>query len=220
MVATPFSLVGEGMEILFEDRDLIVCIKERGILSQQGKEGERTMLTLLSEHTGSEAYPVHRLDKEVGGVMVFAKNQKCAAALSSQVSDRTMKKEYITVIEGSPAEKEGTMEDLLFFDRSKNKAFTVKKERRGVKKALLSYKVLAERDGLSLVRVKLHTGRTHQIRVQFASRKTPIVGDRRYGSKRESRIIALWSCHISFVHPVTGERMEFEKMSEEETFKI
>ena len=202
------------MEILFEDKDLIVCIKERGLLSQQGKQGEETMLTLLSGHTGGEIYPVHRLDKEVGGVMVFAKNQKAASSLSSQVTDRTMEKEYLTVAEGSPAEKEGTMEDLLFFDRGKNKSFTVKKERRGVKKASLSYKVLAEKDGLSLLRVRLHTGRTHQIRVQLASRKMPIVGDRRYGSKREGKIICLWSCYISFLHPVTRERMSFEKMSD------
>ena len=208
------------MEILYEDKDLIVCIKERGILSQEGKEGERTMLSLLSAYTGGEIYPVHRLDKEVGGVMVFARNQKTAAFLSSQVTDRTMEKEYITVVEGSPDEKDGTMEDLLFFDRSKNKSFTVKKERRGVKKALLSYKVLAEKDGLSLVRVKLHTGRTHQIRVQFSSRKMPIVGDRRYGSKCASNIIALWSCCISFNHPVTKEKMTFKRMSEEAPFTL
>ncbi len=213
-----FTLAGEKMEILFEDKSVIVCLKERGLLSQEGKEGELTMLSLLSAHTGGEIYPVHRLDKEVGGVMVFAKTKKAAADLSSQVTDRTMEKEYITVAEGTTEEKEGIMEDLLFFDRSKNKSFTVKKERRGVKKASLSYKVLSEKDGLSLVRVRLHTGRTHQIRVQLASRKMPIVGDRRYGSKRESKIIALWSCYISFVHPVTGERMEFEKMSQEEIF--
>lgn len=206
------------MEILYEDKDLIVCIKERGVLSQEGKEGERTMLSLLSAYTDGEIYPVHRLDKEVGGVMVFARNQKTAAFLSSQVTDRTMEKEYITVVEGSPDEKDGTMEDLLFFDRSKNKSFTVKKERHGVKKALLSYKVLAEKNGLSVVRVKLHTGRTHQIRVQFSSRKMPIVGDRRYGSKSDSKIMALWSCYISFIHPVTKEKMTFERMSEESTF--
>ena len=125
------------MEILFEDKDLIVCIKERGVLSQEGKEGERTMLSILSAETGSEIYAVHRLDKEVGGVIVYAKNQRTAAALSSQVTERTMEKEYITLIEGSPEEKEGTMEDLLFFDRSKNKSFTVKKERRGVKQVSL-----------------------------------------------------------------------------------
>ena len=144
-------------------------------------------------------------------VMLVVSTTPFASILSGQVTDRTMEKEYITVVEGNAAEKEGTMEDLLFFDRSKNKAFTVKKERRGVKKASLSYSVLSESDSLSLVRVKLHTGRTHQIRVQFASRKMPIVGDRRYGSKRESKIIALWSCCISFTHPLTGEKMRFEK---------
>ena len=202
-------LKGEGMEILFEDKEIIVCIKERGLLSQQGKEDERTMLTLLKEHTGSEPYPVHRLDKEVGGVMVFAKTQKAAAALSSQVTDRTMQKEYITLAEGCPAEKEGTMEDLLFFDRSKNKSFTVKKERRGVKKASLSYKVLAEKDGLSLLRVALHTGRTHQIRVQLASRKMPIVGDRRYGAPA-GETFDLTAKKLEFSHPKTGENMTFE----------
>ncbi len=206
------------MKILFEDKDLVVCIKQRGLLSQEGKEGEKTVPLLLSEQLKSEIYPVHRLDKEVGGVMVYAKNKKSAAALSAQVSDRTMDKQYLAVIEGMPGEKEGTLEDLLFFDKNKNKSFTVKKERRGVKKALLSYKTLSEGEGLSLVRVKLHTGRTHQIRVQFASRKMPLVGDRRYGSKKESCIIALWSCCISFVHPSSGERLTFEELPEEEIF--
>ncbi len=206
------------MKILFEDKDIVVCIKERGILSQEGKEGERTMPLLLREELKSEIYPVHRLDKEVGGVMVYAKNKKSAASLSAQVSDRTMEKEYLAVIEGTPEEKEGELSDLLFFDKAKNKSFTVKKERRGVKKALLSYKVISEKDGLSLVRATLHTGRTHQIRVQFASRKMPLVGDRRYGSRKESGIIALWSCYISFMHPVTKEKMIFEEFSQEEIF--
>ena len=206
------------MKILFEDKDIVVCIKERGILSQEGKAGERTMPLLLREELKSEIYPVHRLDKDVGGVMVYAKNKKSAASLSAQVSDRTMEKEYLAVIEGTPGEKEGELSDLLFFDKAKNKSFTVKKERRGVKKALLSYKVISEKDGLSLVRVTLHTGRTHQIRVQFASRKMPLVGDRRYGSRKESGIIALWSCYISFMHPVTKEKMIFEEFSQEEIF--
>ena len=206
------------MKILFEDKDIVVCIKERGILSQEGKAGERTMPLLLREELKSEIYPVHRLDKDGGGVMVYAKNKKSAASLSAQVSDRTMEKEYLAVIEGTPGEKEGELSDLLFFDKAKNKSFTVKKERRGVKKALLSYKVISEKDGLSLVRVTLHTGRTHQIRVQFASRKMPLVGDRRYGSRKESGIIALWSCYISFMHPVTKEKMIFEEFSQEEIF--
>lgn len=178
------------------------------------------MPSFLAMHTGGEIYPVHRLDKEVGGVMVFAKDKKTAAFLSSQVSDRTMEKEYLAVVEGAPTEREGQMEDLLFFDRSKNKAFTVKRERKGVKKAILTYRLLDEEKGLSLLRIRLLTGRTHQIRVQLSSRKMPIVGDRRYGSKRESGIIALWSCYISFVHPFTKEKMAFEKLSEEKIFNF
>lgn len=208
------------MKILFEDKDIVVCIKERGLLSQQGREGEKTVPLLLSEQCKSEIYPVHRLDKEVGGVMVYAKNKKSAAFLSAQVSDRTMEKQYLTVVEGEPTKEEGQLEDLLFFDKSKNKSFTVKKERRGVKKALLSYKVTGKKEGLSLVRVTLHTGRTHQIRVQFASRKMPVVGDRRYGSKKESRIIALWSCGLSFIHPVSKERMDFEEMPADDIFQF
>lgn len=208
------------MKILFEDKDIVVCIKERGLLSQEGKEGEKTLPLLLRQQCKSEIYPVHRLDKEVGGVMVYAKNKKSAASLSSQVSDRTMEKQYLAVIEGVPEEKEGQMEDLLYFDKSKNKSFTVKKERRGVKKALLSYKVVSERNGFSLVRVTLHTGRTHQIRVQFASRKMSLAGDRRYGSKTEGRTIALWSCYISFVHPSDKKIMIFEELPDEEIFSF
>lgn len=208
------------MKILFEDKDIVVCIKERGLLSQEGREGEKTVPLILSEQCKSEIYTVHRLDKEVAGIMVYAKNKKSAAFLSSQVSDREMKKQYLTVVEGEPMQEEGQLEDMLFFDKSKNKSFTVKKERRGVKKALLSYKVEGKKEGLSLIRVTLHTGRTHQIRVQFASRKMPIVGDRRYGSKRESKIIALWSCCLSFIHPSSKERMAFEEMPEEEIFQF
>ena len=207
------------MEILFEDKELIVAIKERGLLSEENP-GKPNMVTLLKELTKGEIYPVHRLDKDVGGVMVYAKTKKAASELSKQAGDRTMKKTYLAFIHGTPEEKSGMLEDLLFFDKSKNKSFVVKKERRGVKKALLNYKVVSEKDGNSLVEVELLTGRTHQIRVQFASRKMPLYGDRRYGAKDESRIIALWSKEISFLHPATGERMKFEKMSEEEIFDL
>ncbi|MBQ8504615.1 MAG: RluA family pseudouridine synthase [Clostridia bacterium] len=195
------------MKILFEDEHIIVCVKERGLLSQDGN-GKASMVDKLSEYTGSVIYPVHRLDKDVAGVMVYAKSQKAAANLSAQVSDRRMKKEYLAIVHGE-ADK-GTMEDLLFFDRSKNKSFVVKKERRGVKKALLSYETLERKADKSLVRVSLHTGRTHQIRIQFASRKMPLFGDRRYGGKDDEKTIALWSCRISFEHPESKKVMEFE----------
>lgn len=207
------------MEVLFEDENLIVTIKERGLLSEE-HESKPNMVRSLKEVTGGEIYPVHRLDKDVGGVMVYAKTKSAAASLSAQAGDRTMKKTYLAILHGKPQEESGTLEDLLFFDKGKNKSFVVKKERRGVKKALLNYKLVSEKDGNALVEVELLTGRTHQIRVQFASRKMPLFGDRRYGAKDESRIIALWSKEISFLHPVTKERMTFCKLSEEEIFNI
>lgn len=206
------------MEILFEDKDVIVAIKERGLLSEESSKPN--MVTLLKELTKGEIYPVHRLDKDVGGVMVYAKTKKAASELSKQAGDRTMKKTYLARLHGTPEEKSGMLENLLFFDKSKNKSFVVKKERRGVKKALLQYEVVSEKDGNSLVEVELLTGRTHQIRVQFASRKMPLFGDRRYGAKDDSNIIALWSKEISFLHPVTKERMSFQKLSGEEIFNL
>ena len=207
------------MEVLFEDKNLIVAIKERGLLSEE-HESKPNMVRSLKEVTGGEIYPVHRLDKDVGGVMVYAKTKSAAASLSAQAGDRTMKKTYLAILHGKPQEESGTLEDLLFFDKGKNKSFVVKKERRGVKKAILNYRVISQKDGNALIEVELLTGRTHQIRVQFASRKMPLFGDRRYGAKDESRIIALWSKEISFLHPITKERMTFCKLSEEEIFNI
>lgn len=201
------------MKILYEDKDIVVCIKQRGVLSQYD-EKKPDMISLLKAECGSEIYPVHRLDKEVGGVMVYAKNQNSAAALSAQVADRSFDKIYLARVYGKPENEEGTIEDWLYFDKSKNKSFTVKKERRGVKKALLEYELLESDGSTSLVRVKLHTGRTHQIRVQFASRKMPLLGDRRYGARDEKKMIALWSHCISFVHPSSKERLSFTEESD------
>ena len=207
------------MEVLFEDREVIVCIKERGLLSEE-HEIKPNMVTALKELTKGDIFPVHRLDKDVAGVMVYAKTKSAAAELSKQAGDRTMKKTYLALVHGKIQEKSATMEDLLYFDKSKNKSFTVKKERRGVKKALLSYSVLSETEESSLVEVQLMTGRTHQIRVQFASRKMPLYGDRRYGAKDDSKIIALWSKEVSFLHPLTKERMSFQKNPEEEIYYL
>lgn len=197
------------MKILYEDGHIVVTVKERGLLSQGGN-GKASMVDKLKEQTGSEIYPVHRLDKDVGGVMVYAKKQKAASSLSLQIAERTAEKEYLAITHGKPAPTEGQMEDLLFFDRSKNKSFVVKKERRGVKKALLEYRLLQSDGEKSLVRVRLLTGRTHQIRIQFASRKLPLFGDRRYGGKDSEKTIALWSFRLKFLHPHTQEQMVFE----------
>lgn len=194
--------------ILYDDNEIVVCIKEKGVLSQQGKPGQKTMIDILSAELGGEIYPVHRLDKEVSGVMVYARTQKAAANLSAQVSSREMEKHYIATTEKSALQPEGTMEDLLYFDKGKNKSFVVKKERKGVKKAVLEYKEIASYENTTSFRVRLLTGRTHQIRVQFASRKHPLIGDRKYGSKL-SCDIGLVSCFIGFKHPKTGEWLEF-----------
>ncbi len=198
------------IEILFEDADILVCIKPAGYLSESSGESARSLPhALAAQQEVDELFTVHRLDREVSGVMVYAKNKSAAARLSAQVADRSFEKEYLAVIEGVPAEDEATLTDLLFKDSRKNKSFVVDKKRAGVKDASLSYKTLTKGDGRALVRIKLHTGRTHQIRVQFASRKMPVLGDGKYGSSVRSSEIALASCSIKFKHPRTNKTVEF-----------
>lgn len=158
------------MNPIFEDVSVIVCIKPVGLLSQG--EGENCLITKLKEHTGGEIYPIHRLDRGVGGVMVYAKTKAAAAALSRQVAEHKIEKEYLALVHGVPKEKSGTLEDLLFKDSRKNKVFVVTRERRGVKKAVCRFEsVLCGKtpagEEYTLVRVSLQTGRTHQIRVSL-----------------------------------------------------
>lgn len=207
------------MEILFEDKDIIVTVKKAGILSQRGESRGENLEEILSEYLKDkgeegEIHVIHRLDKGVGGIMVYAKNSFSASKLSSQLQRGEIIKEYTALIHSKPEPPEGFMEDLLFFDRAKNKSFVVSRERKGVKKAKLYYEtVRTEKTVLgevSLVRIRLYTGRTHQIRVQFSSRNMPLVGDKRYGGHDECDI-ALFSCFLSFRHPATNEIMTFEK---------
>ena len=196
------------IEILYSDAHIVVCLKPVGVLSQDG--GKDSVPGMLKEQLqAKEVYPVHRLDKAVGGVMVYALTARAAAGLSRAVQERTLEKTYFAVLRGVPEQPEGEMEDLLFHDKTKNKTYVVGRLRKGVKPAKLSYRVLAGAAGDTLVRVLLHTGRTHQIRVQFASRKLPLVGDGRYGGKAEASDPALWSCGLRFAHPVTGKAMDF-----------
>lgn len=194
--------------ILYQDRALLVCVKPAGVLSQAGP-GE-DLLQLLSAQENCSLFPVHRLDRGVGGVMVLAKTSRAAAALSAAIGRREIQKEYLCVVRGRPAEDAGLYRDLLFHDKSRNKTFVVQRMRGGVKEAELSYQVLSSIGDRTLIRVRLHTGRTHQIRVQFASRKTPLVGDGKYGGG--SGEIALWSCLLSFPHPETGEPLSFRSL--------
>ncbi len=191
---------GDGMNILYEDRELLVCEKPAGVVSEAGGMPE-----LLQEATGCpEIRCVHRLDRETGGLMVYAKTGKAAAALSAAIAAGQLRKGYLAVVQGQP-EEGGTLRDLLYRDAAKNKSYVVKRMRRGVREAELRYRRLETREGLSLVRVELVTGRSHQIRVQFASRGMPLAGDGKYGSVFREAKLALWSACLSFPHPVTGE---------------
>lgn len=198
------------MNILFEDKHLIFAVKPKGVLSQSG-EGEN-MIDLLIEGRG-EIFPIHRLDKSVSGVMVFAKTKAAAGKLSAMVQNNEIKKEYLAVVCGKPQEKCAVLEDLLFKDSSKNKSFVVKRMRKGVKKASLEYEtmgtVIDDNKELSLLKILLHTGRTHQIRVQFSSRKLPLLGDGRYGGKAKCDV-ALFSHSLTLKHPFTGEELHFK----------
>ena len=194
------------MKILFEDNHLLIVEKDAGILSEPDGSGN-DIVTLCSAHTGVECFLVHRLDRGTGGVMVLAKTKPAAGKLSVLISERAFSKEYLAVVKGKPEETAGTYKDLLFKDSRKNKSFVVSRERKGVKEASLAYRVLKSCDDISLVLIKLHTGRTHQIRVQFASRKMPLLGDGKYGSRDNRCETALWSCRLSFRHPITGEEV-------------
>ena len=201
------------MEILFEDEAVIVCIKPPTLVSEQTAGGDG-FADLLAARNGGYIGVVHRLDRGVGGVMVYAKTPEAAGALSRQVQERDFQKEYLALVHGVPAEASGTWTDLLFHDRRINKSYVVSRRRAGVKEAILDYVVqkseLDARYGdLSLVRVRLHTGRTHQIRVQFSFRRHPLLGDGKYGAS-DGCSIALFSTRIAFSHPKSGKLLCFE----------
>lgn len=179
------------MEILYSDNDLIACIKPVGI------DSEKQMPELLHQALGSDIFPIHRLDQNVSGLMIYARNKASAAALSKAVQDNQMVKEYVCMVHGIVPER-GDLEDFLFKDSRKNKVFVVKKERKGVKKARLEYRRLWCDDNTSFVLIRLHTGRSHQIRVQFSSRGYPLIGDHKYGSRSDKTEPMLYSCRITF----------------------
>ncbi len=190
------------MEILYSDLDIIACVKPVGM------DAEHDAPAALREQLGGDIYPLHRLDKNVGGVMVYARSKGAAAQLSRAIADGEMIKEYVAMVHGTPP-AEGDWEDLLFKDSRKNKVFVVKRQRAGVKAARLTYRLLQSGEQ-SLVRIRLYTGRSHQIRAQFASRGFPLVGDHKYGSRDAATVPMLFSCRITF--PYKGNTYRFESL--------
>lgn len=197
------------MEILYSDDDILVCVKPARVLSTDEPGG---MPDLVREALGdlkADVRTVHRLDRVVSGLMVLARNGESASELSRQIREDGFEKEYLAVIHGVPEKSAGTMKDLLLRDKARRMTMVAQEPGKGVQEAVLHYQVLGCRDGFSLVRIQLVTGRTHQIRVQFASRGMPLVGERKYSTLEDPCQIALWSYRLAFAHPTTGEPMEF-----------
>lgn len=196
------------MELIYVDADIVVCIKPARVLSTDEPGGLPELLRARLET--EDIRTVHRLDRVVSGLMVLARNARAASELSRQVRDDEFEKEYLAVVHGTP-EPEGTLRDLLGRDRARRMTYVADAPGKGIQEAVLDYHVVNAIEDLSRVRIRLHTGRTHQIRVQFASRGFPLVGERKYSTLEDPCEIALWSCKIGFTHPATGKRMIFEK---------
>ena len=188
------------MQILFSDPQIAVCVKPVGL------DSEHQVPQKLTELLGGEIFPLHRLDQNVGGVMVYARTKDAAARFSRMIQEGALIKEYVALIHGTPSDA-GDWQDFLFKDSRKNKVFVVKRMRNGVKAARLEYKRLTDTDP-ALVRIRLHTGRSHQIRVQFASRGFPLVGDHKYGARDNFAAPMLFSCCLRF--PYNGQEQVFE----------
>ena len=195
------------MKLIYVDEQIVVCEKPQRVLSTDEPGG---LPELVRRELGTEdVRTVHRLDRVVGGLMVLARCGAAASELSRQIRDDEFEKEYLAVVHGAPEYDAGKFYDLLLRDKARKMTLVATEEGKGVQPASLRYRVLNRQKGMSRVRIQLETGRTHQIRVQFASRGLPLVGERKYSTLEDDCEIALWSYRLAFQHPVTGERMEF-----------
>lgn len=198
------------MEILYHDKHICVCIKPAGVLSTDEEGGMPTLVRKALK--GGDARTVHRLDRVVGGVMVLARTPNAASELSRQIRENQFGKTYLAVVHGSLPDKEGQWTDLLLRNLPERKTYIVSEPQKGAQEARLDYRVLGRTADMTLVRITLHTGRTHQIRAQFSGRGFPLVGDKKYGISEETDCeIALWSNSITFTHPSTGKKMNFTR---------
>ena len=210
------------LKVLYEDNHIIVVIKPYNIPSQSDKTNDIDMLSLVKEYI-KEKYQkpgnvyvglVHRLDRPVGGIMVFAKTSKAASRLSESIRNKSFSKTYLAVVNGKFEKQNGILENYLWKDEALNMSKVVSKDKKGAKLARLTYEVLAEKNELSLVKINLETGRHHQIRVQFSNAGHSLYGDQKYGKDSMGKQIALWAYRLEFKHPVKDEIMKFEALPE------
>ena len=199
----------DNLHVLYADNDILVCIKPARVLSTDEPGGLPELVRKALGNEKADVRTVHRLDRVVSGVMVLARNAKAASELSRQIREDIFEKEYLAVVHGCPEKNSGTLTDLLYRDKARNMTMVASEPAKGVQEAVLDYSVLGCNESMSRVKVLLRTGRTHQIRVQFASRGMPLVGERKYCTLEDPCEIALWSHRIGFIHPTTGERIEF-----------
>lgn len=199
------------MDILYMDEDILVCVKPARVLSTDEPGGLPDLLREELQNPKADIRTVHRLDRVVSGVMVLARNAATASEMSRQIREGGFTKEYLAVLHGCPTEARGSLCDLLYRDKARRMTMVTDTPGKGVQEARLDYQVLSQTQYLSRVQIRLHTGRTHQIRVQFASRGMPLVGERKYAVLEDECEIALWSYRIGFTHPTTGENMVFTR---------
>lgn len=197
------------MQFVYEDDAIAVCVKPAGVVSTDIPGGMPELVRQALGNSAAEIRTVHRLDQVVSGLMVLARTAEAASDLSRQIREQIFEKEYLAVVHGAPSQPKGTLRDLLIRDKQRRMTLVAEKPDKGVQEAVLDYCVLNQASDMSRIKIRLHTGRTHQIRVQFSSRGMPLVGERKYAVLEDDCNLALWSCRLSFAHPVTGKTMEF-----------
>lgn len=197
------------MEIVYSDAHIVVCVKPARVLSTDEPGGVPELARQALGDPNADVRTVHRLDRVVGGLMVLARTARAASELSRQIREGMFQKEYMAVVHGHPKKDADTLRDLLARDKRERKTYIVSQPGKDAREAILTYQTLGKTQDMTKVRIRLQTGRTHQIRAQFSGRELPLVGDRKYSQLEDSCEIALWSCRLAFTHPDNGEPVEF-----------